>query len=74
MAKTTEERLTRCTKTGRIFFSVADGLGTAGKALIQVGAILLLTGFVSAIGASIQQYRAEKLKRKVIIEKRNKAA
>lgn len=72
MAKTKEEKLTSVNKTGRMYFSVADAIGTAGKALIQVGALLLLVGFGSAALAALQQHRAEKIKREIINEKRNR--
>lgn len=65
MAKTTEEKLAGLKKTGRIAFSVADALGTLGKALVQAGGVLLLAGFVGAIVSEVQQHRSEKLKKEI---------
>ena len=70
MAKTKEERLASVTKTGRKFFSVADTIGTAGKGLVQIGAILLIIGFISALLASLKQRQAGKLRKEIINEKK----
>ena len=74
MAKTKEERLASDVKTGRKLFSVSDTVGTAGKAFVQIGAVLLLTGFAIALLAALKQYQAGKLRKDIFNEKRLKKA
>lgn len=70
MAKTDEQKLNSVNKAGRVWFAVADALGTLGKCAIQIGAVALLAGFGCAGMASWKQHRANKIKQRIINNRR----
>lgn len=66
---TSEVKLGRAKKCGRILFAVADALGTAGKFCAQTGIVILGVGVVAAVGADIAQKCVNKYKNKIRTEK-----
>lgn len=58
-----EKSIERNKEIGRVCFSIADSLGSVGKALAMGSMTLIILGAVSALGADICQSRMEKAKR-----------